>query len=169
MLLKQTSFLIVDDNVHMRKLLRQVLNGLGCIHIWEAPSAADAYQLLSVTQIDMALVDYRLEGSSGADLARMIRRSSDSPNRFLPIIMVTSYSERSKISEAIDSGVDEFLAKPISTAELLKRIRAVADLRRPFVRTPHFFGPDRRRRDDPRYYGPRRRESDTVERSDEML
>lgn len=169
MLLKQTSILIVDDNIHARKLLRQVLTGFGCQQLWEAPDAADAFSLLGTHPVDLAFVDYQMDGLSGAEFTKLVRVSPDSPNRFLPVIMVTSYSDRTRIETAIASGVDEFLVKPISAAELLKRIRAVSDQRRPFVRTPTFFGPDRRRRDDPNYRGPKRRAADHLGQTQEMI
>ena len=64
------------------------------------------------------------------------------------------------MQEARDVGVNEFLSKPVTARGVLERIAQVVDNPRAFVRTPAYFGPDRRRRADPNYTGPKRRASD---------
>ena len=109
---------------------------------------------------DVAFVDFRLEGLDGLEFCRLVRNGADSPNPFLPIIMITAYSERSRVMEAVNAGVDEFLVKPIRAIDVASRLNAVVERRRPFVRSPSYFGPDRRRRADPRYKGELRRATD---------
>jgi DNA-binding response OmpR family regulator len=108
----------------------------------------------------MAFVDFRLTGLDGLEFCRLVRTASDSPNPYLPIIMVTAYSERSRVLGAINAGVDEFLVKPVRAVDVASRLNAVIERRRPFVRSADYFGPDRRRRKDPKYRGPLRRSSD---------
>ena len=62
-----------------------------------------------------------------------------------------------RVTAARDSGVSEFLSKPFTVTGLLKRIEALIHSPRPFVKSETYFGPDRRRRDDPNYTGPDRR------------
>ena len=154
------SALILDDNAHMRGLLRAILSGFNVRQIEEASDAFDALQILRATSLDLAFVDFRLAGLDGLEFCRLVRTASDSPNPYLPIIMVTAYSERSRVVEAINAGVDEFLVKPVRAIDVASRLNAVIERRRPFVRTHDFFGPDRRRKDDPKYRGPMRRSSD---------
>ena len=71
--------------------------------------------------------------------------------------MLTGYTEQRRVTAARDSGVSEFLSKPFTVTGLLKRIEALIHSPRPFVRSETYFGPDRRRRDDPNYRGPDRR------------
>nr|MBC8238861.1 response regulator [Alphaproteobacteria bacterium] len=71
--------------------------------------------------------------------------------------MMTAYSEHPKVIEARDIGVNEYLVKPFSAAQLLKRIQTIVEHPRPFVRTENFFGPDRRRRSKSNYSGQERR------------
>jgi DNA-binding response OmpR family regulator len=78
----------------------------------------------------------------------------------LPIIMMTGHSEKSRVVEARDAGVTEFVAKPLTAKAVLERIQAVIYRPRPFVRTATYFGPGRRRRDDPTFAGPWRRSTD---------
>src|ERR1700761_7580061 len=87
----------------------------------------------------------------------MLRNSPDSKNPYLPIVMMTGHSEKSRVVEARDAGVTEFVAKPLTAKSVLERLQAVIYRPRPFVRTANYFGPDRRRREDPAYGGPWRR------------
>src|ERR1700761_9036360 len=90
----------------------------------------------------------------------MLRNSPDSKNPYLPIVMMTGHSEKSRVVEARDAGVTEFIAKPLTAKSVLERLQAVIYRPRPFVRTATYFGPDRRRRDDPAHVGPWRRAAD---------
>ena len=74
--------------------------------------------------------------------------------------MVTAYSERSRVLDAINAGVDEFLVKPVRAVDVANRVNAVIERRRPSCSAASYFGPDRRRRDDPRHQGPWRRAGD---------
>ena len=163
------SILLLDDNGHMRSLLRAILKGLGVQRVFDATDAAEAFELLRTNQIDIAFVDYRLGDLDGVEFAKLVRTAPDSPDPYLAMCMVTAYSERSRVYEAINSGIDEFLAKPIRAADVAMRIDAIIRRRRPFVKTASYFGPDRRRREDPNYRGKRRRASDkeTAEKTGE--
>jgi DNA-binding response OmpR family regulator len=96
----------------------------------------------------------------GVEFTRMVRNAPDSRNPYLPIIMMTGHSERYRVMDARDAGVTEFVAKPLTAKAVLERIHAVIYRPRPFVRTAEYFGPDRRRKDDPGFAGPWRRSTD---------
>ncbi|MDA0664423.1 MAG: response regulator, partial [Proteobacteria bacterium] len=81
----------------------------------------------------------------GIDFTRMVRSAADSPNPFVPIIMLTSHTARTRVMEARDVGVTEFLAKPITANGLYTRIATIIEHPRQFVRKSVYFGPDRRR------------------------
>ena len=78
--------------------------------------------------------------------SRKVRTDLDSPNTFVPIIMLTAYAEKSRVEMARDSGVTEFCVKPVTATELYRKVCAVINTPRSFVRTKMYFGPDRRRR-----------------------
>ncbi len=160
MALENVSALILDDNAHMRGLVRVILSGFGLRRIEEACDGNEAIDHVADGDIDIAFVDFKLGGLDGLDFCRRIRLDPESPDRFLPIVMITAYSERNRVIDAINAGVDEFLVKPIRAVDVANRVNAVIERRRPFVQTPAFFGPDRRRRNDPRHRGPWRRASD---------
>ncbi len=87
----------------------------------------------------------------------MIRNRDDSPNCYVPIIMLTGHAEKTTVELARDAGVHEFLAKPVSATKLFEKIKNIIENPRVFIRTSDYFGPDRRRNQDPDFQGPERR------------
>jgi DNA-binding response OmpR family regulator len=152
--------LIVEDNPHMSKILRVTLQGFGVRIIEECRDAETAIDSLGAFNPDMAVVDYMLGEMNGLEFTRYIRTSESSPNKYLPVLMVTGYTDRSRVIEAINAGVNEFLAKPVRPVDLYQRLIAMIERPRRFVRVPDYFGPDRRRRQDPRFHGPWKRARD---------
>ncbi|MEZ5938495.1 MAG: response regulator [Hyphomonadaceae bacterium] len=151
---------MLDDNAHMRSLMRAILSSFGVRNVEEAANVWEGFEVMARQKVDVAFVDYRLGDLDGAEFVRRVRNDEESSDPFLPIIMITAYSERSRVYQAINAGVDEFLVKPIRAVDVASRINAIIERRRPFVRSPDFFGPDRRRKKDTRYKGPWRRIED---------
>jgi DNA-binding response OmpR family regulator len=86
-----------------------------------------------------------MEPLDGIDFTRMVRTAPDSPNPFVPIIMLTSQGAYDRVQLARDIGVTEFLIKPVTANALYSRIGNVIQKPRQFVRVSEYFGPDRRR------------------------
>ncbi|MGB0683562.1 MAG: response regulator [Magnetovibrionaceae bacterium] len=145
--LERLNFLVVDDNRHMRHLVKTILHALGVRQVAEAEDGAEALRELKSFPADIVICDWNMEPLDGMDFLRLVRTGSDSPNPYVPVVMLTGHTELSRVEEARDSGVNEFLAKPISAKALYSRIRALIDRQREFVRTKRYFGPCRRRRD----------------------
>jgi CheY-like chemotaxis protein len=156
--LSQLDFLIVDDNQNMRSLVRTILNNLGVKNIHEASGAPEALEVMRQFRIDIMILDWQMEQVDGIAFTRQIRSDSQSPNRFVPIIMLTAHSQKHRVSEARDSGINEFVVKPVSARALYARIRSLIGTPREFVETPTYFGPDRRRK-SAAFEGPDRRVS----------
>ena len=152
--------LMVDDNHHMRVLLTEILRAIGVKNVFEATDGAEALQALRNHQIDIVMTDLAMQPLDGIDFVRLVRNSPDSPNPMVPVIMITGHSTSRRVAEARDVGVTEFLSKPVTARGVIERINRVVEHPRAFVRTADYFGPDRRRRDDPNYTGPYRRQSD---------
>lgn len=150
--------LVVDDSVHMRKLVVEILRAFGVVSVVEAGDAERAWTMLREFSPDVLVLDWQMEGMSGIELVKNIRTSPQSPNPFIPVIMLTGHTHIDRVREARDSGVNEFLAKPVSVKGILSRLISVIENPRPFVRTKDYFGPCRRRRTD-EYRGPERRSS----------
>ena len=151
---------LLDDSSHMLSILRTILQGFGITDVAETRDAASAFETVRDHKPDFAIVDLHLDDLSGIEFTQLIRTAPDSPDRMLPIIMVTAYSERRQVKEAINVGVNEFLVKPIRPIDLFNRVRMIIEKPRPFVNAPGYFGPDRRRMRIPNYAGPFRRADD---------
>ncbi len=152
--------LIIEDNQHMRVLLRSLMLALGIKHVFECNDGAAGYVALREKKPDFVLTDLSMKPIDGIEFTKMVRTAPDSPNPYVPIIMVTGHTERSRVEMARDAGVTEFLAKPITVQNLLLRVAEIVERPRPFVRCEGYFGPDRRRKRDDEYAGPYRRQDD---------
>jgi CheY-like chemotaxis protein len=136
------------------------LRGFGISEIREAQDGAVALEELNTHLIDIVIMDYALTTLDGVELTELLRGADDSPNRYVPIIMMSAYTEKWRIEAARDAGVTEFLAKPLCARDLYVRLLETIERPRPFVRSGRYFGPDRRRQAIPTYSGPLRRKND---------
>jgi two-component system chemotaxis response regulator CheY len=152
--------LVVDDNAHMRSLLRSLLNSIGVKNIAEAGHGGMALEMLRERKSELVLSDMAMKPMDGLEFTRLVRNSDISPNPFVPIIMITGHTERHRVEAARDAGVTEFLVKPITAHSLFSRIAEIVERPRAFVRCETYFGPDRRRRNIESYAGPWRRHDD---------
>lgn len=155
--IEHINFVIVDDNQHMRMLVRSLLAALGARSVREAGDTEEAFRLLKLNPIDIVICDWHMQPMNGLDFVRKLRNDKTSRNPMIPVIMLTAYSEKDRVTEARDCGVNEFVVKPISAKTLYARIKEIIKHPRAFVQTPDYFGPDRRRRDF-KYSGAERRQ-----------
>jgi len=153
---ERLKILVVDDNVHMRKLVTTILQAFGVSQIFEAGSGEAAWESFREHNPDIILLDWVMEGMSGIELTKMIRTNPVSPNPFVPVIMLTGHTSIEHVIEARDAGISEFIAKPVSVKTMMSRLASLIEHPRPYVRTTVYFGPCRRRRQD-EHRGPERR------------
>ena len=151
--------LIVEDDRHMRKLIRNVVLSLGVKGVVEASDGAAALEELKTSRADLVLCDMRMEPMGGLEFVKRLRSERENPYRLVPVIMITAYAELETVANARDAGVSEFMAKPISADALDKRIQRVLKDPRNFVEAPDFVGPDRRRSKNEKFGGENRRET----------
>ncbi|MGJ3231282.1 MAG: response regulator [Oceanicaulis sp.] len=140
--------LVIDDNVHMIQIVRSMLLGFGITRTYESRDAAEAFDIVRHESIDFVIVDYQMPILDGLEFTRLARTAKDTRNAFIPIILLTAHTERSRIIAARDAGVTEICAKPINAKQLWMKIAACVNNPRPFVRAGSYFGPDRRRREE---------------------
>jgi len=148
--------LVADENRSAAELVRSILGNAGVRRITIAP--IDAFAQFQEHPIGLLIVDQSLgQDEQAIPLVRRVRNDPASPNVYVPILMLTGQPDVRRVIAARDAGVSEFLVKPFSAASLLKRVEALIQQPRAFVRSSSYFGPDRRRRADPSYRGPERR------------
>jgi two-component system chemotaxis response regulator CheY len=150
-------FLVIDDNAHMRRVLRMLLHSYGIREIYEAEDGAAGLESFTHYGPHIVITDWAMPVFDGLELTRMIRQPGTNANPFVPVIMLTGHPERKLVVAARNAGVTEFLAKPISSKALYQRILNVVANPRPFIKTRNYFGPDRRRHVNAHPIGPERR------------
>jgi two-component system chemotaxis response regulator CheY len=139
------SILLVDDSIHMRRLYRTLLSAFGVDKMFEAGDGAEGIDILCQKNPDLVITDWMMAPMDGLQFTRAVRHSPSVPNRYVPILMVSGSAEAHRVLAARDAGVTEFLAKPVTPANLFRRLASIIDNPRPFVRGDQYFGPDRRR------------------------
>lgn len=141
--------LIADDDRRIAGIVSEVLKKVGFKRLYTATDGSTALEILHKEKIDLLITDWRMEPMDGISLVKYLRTAEHSPNRFMPIIMLTGNAEREHVEEARDIGITEFVTKPFSAKTLFNRLMAVIDNPRSFVLNKNFVGPDRRRRNVP--------------------
>lgn len=144
----------------MMELTRSLLEAFGIDQVDCAADGEEGFKKFCIGNHDIVIADWMMKPMDGISLSRRIRNDPQSPNQFVPIILVTGFSEKRRVIQARDSGVTEFLVKPFNARDLYRRIAQIIERPRQFVRSEDFFGPDRRRKRKEEYNGPMRRESD---------
>src|SRR5678815_4675189 len=110
--------LIVDDEVQIRRLLRVALEGAG-YDVHEADAGQPGLQAVAIVRPEVIVLDLGLPDLDGLAVLRRLREWSTTP----VVVLTVRDSESDKVS-ALDSGADDYVTKPFSTAELLARLRA---------------------------------------------
>lgn len=146
--------LVIEDNEHMLDILVKSLRRLGFEQIIKAKHGKEAIELLKMTHpnvgaarpIDFVVSDLIMSPIDGLIVLQWLRTFKESPNRFMPFVMVSGAADAVHVQAARDQGMHEFMAKPFSVDALYKTIQRMIDKPRQFVVTQNYCGPDRRRR-----------------------
>jgi CheY-like chemotaxis protein len=138
--LKNLHVLVADDTAVMRDLMRSVLHAIGVGKVETACDGEQAAAMFFAQPADVVFADWQMEPSDGLVLTRRLR-APDSPNRFVPIIMMTAHAEAERVIAARNAGVHEYLVKPISGDGVLTRLAEVINRPREFMQTQTYFGP----------------------------
>ena len=166
-----TKVLLVEDNAPMLELLKGILQSFGIGTIITAMDGEEGFLKFCQNNPDLVITDWMMTPCDGIALSHKIRNETKSPNQYVPIILMTGFSEKKRVFNARDAGITEFLVKPFNTRDLYKRLHQIIERPRQFVRCEEFFGPDRRRKSTKAHSGPMRRQEDlgdTDERKDNI-
>jgi DNA-binding response OmpR family regulator len=121
--------LVVEDEKNIRDLvcLHLGVEGLSCVAVGDG---TQALELVNQQRFDLVVLDLMLPGLDGLSVCRAVRRST--PNRDVPILMLTARREEADKVLGLESGADDYLSKPFGVRELVARARALLR-RRPLV------------------------------------
>jgi two-component system phosphate regulon response regulator PhoB len=114
--------LVVDDEPDIREVMRFSLEEAG-FHVLEAGHADEARKTLVAENADLVLLDWMLPGRSGLELAKELKQNAKT--RPIPIIMVSARGEEEDRVKGLDTGADDYIAKPFSPREMVARVNAV--------------------------------------------
>jgi DNA-binding response OmpR family regulator len=123
--------LVVDDDHHMRKVVRVLLTAIGVKAVFEACDGATALEAVRKNNPDLVIVDWEMPKMDGAQFVRMVRSPGTFPVPDVPIIMLSGHGDRWRVVEAARIGAHEYLLKPVSTKTLYDRIVAIIGQPRP--------------------------------------
>lgn len=113
--------LVVDDSAVMRKVL---IGALSRAEITDVDQAADGSEAVSATQqkdYDLILMDWNMPNMLGIDAVRAIRANG----KTMPIIMVTTEAEKSRVLDALKAGASNYIIKPFEPATIVNKIQEV--------------------------------------------
>lgn len=116
------TILVVDDEPAIRDMISTALDvaGYDCL---QAENAQQAHGMIIDEQPDLVLLDWMMPGTSGIELMRRLQRDELTKN--VPVIMLTAKAAEDNMVQGLESGADDYIAKPFSPRALVARISAV--------------------------------------------
>ena len=137
--------LVVEDEPYSRKVVKTLLTAVGVTKIYEAKDGAGGLEAIQVYHPDIVLLDWEMPGMDGAEFMRRVRSPTTFMYPAVPVIMLTGHGEKSRVMEAVNLGVHEFLVKPVSSTALLTRIVGVLATPRAMIQRGNYYGPEPRK------------------------
>lgn len=114
--------LVVDDSALARKMIGRTLNKMGIEKITEAADGAEAKPLIQDRTFDLIVTDFNMPEVDGHELLRFIRNESNQSS--VPVLMVTTEGDASKLAAVQNDGVSAIVDKPFEVAEVKRLIEA---------------------------------------------
>ena len=114
-----TRVVIADDESIIRLDLKEILESAGYDVVGEASRGDDAAELIRTLQPDLALLDVKMPGLDGIEVARLVQDSST------VVVLLTAFSQRELIENARNAGVVAYLVKPFRSSELLPKLASI--------------------------------------------
>src|ERR1700719_557918 len=114
--------LVADDQAANRELLEEFLATQG-LKVISASDGVDAIEQLSRNQVDLVLLDVMMPRLNGFQVCEKIKANPDT--YLIPVILVTSLSDKQDRIEGIKVGADDFLTRPVDSSELLARVQSL--------------------------------------------
>ena len=111
--------LVIDDDASVREMVSEYLSA-NDMRVSAVASGREMFEAVEREAIDLVLLDLKLRGEDGMQLARSLRERAT-----LPIILLTGRSEEADRVMGLELGADDYVTKPFSPRELLARVRAV--------------------------------------------
>jgi len=124
--LKNKKILVVDDEVYNRMLLQKIFINWG-VKFVEAENGKQAVDFINTQPCDLVLMDIRMPLMSGFEATQIIRNSTNSKIKNIPIIALTASNDPEKEKKCLDSGMNAFVSKPFTEKKLLDTLKKFLD------------------------------------------
>jgi CheY-like chemotaxis protein len=152
--------LILDQTLASARMLNELLHNIFRGQIWRAGTTATALSMAQTADPQVIFTEYAGPDLDGLIFTKALRRSNFSCRK-APVIMITGQATPAAILGARDAGVHEFLRKPYTNKDLVRRLEAAIIRPRGWIEGVRYVGPDRRRFNSAEYRGARKRRTDT--------
>jgi len=113
--------LVVDDSAVMRKILINMLSRVGITEVMEAADGVEAVKAVDAGDYALVLMDWNMPNMLGIDAVRAIRANG----KRMPIVMVTTEAEKSRVIDAIKAGATNYVIKPFEQAVIISKLQEV--------------------------------------------
>ena len=110
--------LVADDSSTMRKIILRSLSAVGVPSAVEAADGEEAINLFEPGKFDLVLTDWNMPRKNGLEVIQEVRKQDPD----VTIIMVTTEAEKSRVLEAIQAGVSDYLVKPFTADTLREKL-----------------------------------------------
>ena len=135
--------LVVDDYKYMRTLLSEVLRVFGFRQVLSASDGQEAAELLRRNSVDVVFIDWNMPNLDGLAFTRGVRNGTYGNDPYLPIFMVSGYTEEHRVRKALDAGVHTYVLKPVTPQSIGLRLTQIIESPPRFIKTDSYFGPYR--------------------------
>lgn len=140
----QIEALVIDSDQYSTSILGQILRGFGLSRHIMIDTGEEATRRLSNGHFDLVICDAILPDMHGGDLVKWIRRQPSLALKYVPIVVLTGYTQYSNVVNMRDAGANIVVRKPVSPNVLFDHIAWSARTERAYIETDNFIGPDRR-------------------------
>ena len=128
--LPDITVLIADPSVYCRRVLRDMMAQSGIKRVFEANDGAEALSGVAEVRPDLVLIDADVPFLSGVEVARMVRADRTRPIWATPMILMVSRPHRRLIEEALATGMDDVLCKPMAPSSVWSHVGRLVELGR---------------------------------------
>lgn len=165
--LNKINVLVLDGGAKAATLIKAIFGALGLKNIFIATDGHQGVQVMKEIRVHVIFTDRELKmnkelaqgekpdpalevladnsSESGTKFVERIRKSPQSPNPFIPIVMMMDQAVGAEIIEARDAGVSEVLLRPINAEDFCQRLISIIEKPRPFITAQAYKGPCRRK------------------------